>query len=87
MDEAMDQLSTLVYPAPESANNITMAHSKLALEEGVGAICTVPIVQEGKVYGALTFEKSVDQPFDTASIELCEIIASLLGPETNRIPI
>lgn len=80
MDEAMDQLSTLVYPAAESANNIIMAHSKLAVEEGVHAICTVPLILEGKVYGALTYEKSVDQIFDMKSIELCEIIASLLGP-------
>ncbi len=82
MDECLDQEEILVWPqSPELEDSIQRAHAELARLHGSGAICSVPLLaQNGEGYGALTFERSADQPFTVETLELCEAIASLLGP-------
>lgn len=79
MDEAMDQESTLIYPALKSTDKTVLAHSKLA-EDCKGSLCTVPLTKHGKIFGALHLQRSNKNAFDPVTVELCEIIATLLGP-------
>jgi GAF domain-containing protein len=80
MDEALDQLDTVVYP-PENADRlVTRAHANLAEMSGAKAICTVMISSGDNVLGALSFERSTDIPFDRKTVDLLEQTAALLGP-------
>lgn len=81
MDEAMDQHTTVVFPAPaEDALQITRAHEVLSRSQNDGAICSIPLTVGERLLGAVVLERSADQPFDTATVELCQHAASLLGP-------
>ncbi len=81
MDEAADQLATVVYPAPAGGPfQVTRAHADLALHHGAGAVCTIPLTAGGAVLGALVLERPVGETFDSRTVELCEQAALLVGP-------
>lgn len=82
MDESADQLATLVYPcAGESESRVMKAHETLAGEHGDAAILTIPFVaRDGRVFGAMTLERSEGEPFDDAAQGLVDSVAALLGP-------
>ena len=81
MDEALDQQAVIVFPAPPDATpHVTRAHAELARQHGSGALCSIPLMAGDRTVGALTLERSADQPFDAATVELCEGIAALAGP-------
>ena len=75
MDEAIDQHATIVHPPPAGSRPVvTRAASELARQHGAGAICTVPLAEGGRVFGALTFERPADQPFDALAVDVCEAL-------------
>ena len=77
MDEALDQQCSIVYPPlQEGTINLTCAHEGLSADQGNAALCTVPLGNNGRLYGAITSSR----PFDEAGVELAEVIASVLGP-------
>lgn len=79
MDEAADQKATIVTPQPTDAQErATLRHDELMRTQDMSAVCTVPIFEDAQVIGALLLERS--EPFDRASIQLCEHAAALLGP-------
>ena len=81
MDEAVDQLATVVYPQQKDGPfQVTRAHAELVKQHGAGAACTVPLTEGGRVLGALTLERPVGETFDRRTIELCEHAALLVGP-------
>lgn len=81
MDEAMDQQTSLVYPAYEGETvKILKCHEKLIQEQGTGSVCTIPLSSNSQVFGALTLERSSGNLFAKSTVELCETIASLVGP-------
>lgn len=81
MDEAADQLATVVYPAPAGGPfQVTRAHAELTQQHGAGAVCTVPLTAGGVVLGALVLERPVGETFDPRTVELCEQAALLVGP-------
>lgn len=81
MDEAMDQRTVIVYPLPSEAQPmVTRAHAELARQHGAGAICTIPLRNNDKLLGGMTLERPADRAFDQATIELCETVATLVGP-------
>jgi hypothetical protein len=82
MGESVDQQVALCYPEPEGKRSfVVRSQEQLAKYHGDGAICTVPFVErEGRAFGALLFERSADEPFDGETVELCESVASLVGP-------
>ena len=85
MEEAIDQRMMLVYPQSEHESNqarprVLRAHAQLAQTPGSGSICTVPFGDERGLLGTLTVERDGAQGFDTSSLELCEAVASLVGP-------
>ncbi len=81
MDEAVDQQATIVYPSPsETVPFVTRDHAELERLHDAGAICTVPMVVRGKTFGVLLLERQAERSFKPDDVELCETVASLIGP-------
>ena len=80
MDEALDQLETVVYPQADADRLITRAHAHLAETGGAQSICTVFMSSGDTVLGALTFEHGDGQYFDPATVEVLEQAGTILGP-------
>jgi RND family efflux transporter MFP subunit len=81
MEEAADQLATVVYPPRgDGPFQVTRAHAELHQQHGAGPICTIPLTAGGRVLGAIALELPSGEEFDAHTIELCEHAALLLGP-------
>jgi len=81
MEEAIDQYSSIVFSTTaEDSVFVTRAHAELSRHEGMGEICTVPLIFNDKILGAITLERAGDKPFRPFEVELCESLASLVGP-------
>jgi RND family efflux transporter MFP subunit len=81
MDEAADQLATVLYPARKGGPfQVTRAHAELTKQHGAGAVCTIPLTAGGQVLGALLLERPTGEEFDARTVELCEHAALLVGP-------
>lgn len=81
MTEALDQAEPIVYP-PDRDDRlvVTFSHAELAQMSGGGGIVTVPLCHGERQLGALTLERAPGFRFDTASVELTEGLAAMLGP-------
>ena len=81
MDEAADQLATVVFPPRKDGPfQVTRAHAELVQQHGAGAVCTIPLTAAGQVLGALVLERPAGEEFDALTVELCEHAALLVGP-------
>ncbi|MGI9309780.1 MAG: GAF domain-containing protein, partial [Gammaproteobacteria bacterium] len=81
MDEAVEQDSTLLYPAPKkSARRVTHTHAELAKHSKAGTICTFPVNHNGVLVGAVLLEHPAQGAFDTSAVETGESIVALVGP-------
>jgi len=83
----MDQQAIIVSPPPAgSAPLVTRAHAELGRQQGATALCTVPLHDGEHIIGGLTLERTLEQPFDPATVQFCEAVAALVGPilETKR---
>ena len=81
MDEALDQSSTIAFPAAHGARPlITLAHAELHRRYGGGSVCTIPLVSRGAAFGALTLVRAGGDPVRAEEIALCERVASALAP-------
>lgn len=77
MEEAVDQDRVVVVPGQGQAD---IAHRRLMTQNRDSAICTIPLIDEQRAIGAVTFERNDGRPFDAATVELCTHIANLAGP-------
>ena len=87
MSESLDQATTVVYPVEsDDTALVTRFHARLAKAQQGAAICTLPLIKNGKALGALLLERDADKPFTAETVEQCEQIGLLLGPvlETRR---
>lgn len=81
MDEAADQLATVLYPVRKDGPfQVTRAHAELLRQHGTGAVCTIPLTAGALVLGALVLELPAGAEFDARTVELCEHAALLVGP-------
>ena len=81
MDEAIDQEAVVLYPPhPDWEYRVTRAHAELASTHQAGSILTIPLHVQGKPFGAITLERPPDRPFDEATVEICDSVASVIGP-------
>jgi RND family efflux transporter MFP subunit len=85
MDESLEQAALLLYPPPEQKQQtILRAHAELARQHNSDTILTIPFLDaEGEGYGALTLERtsaSEQDFFDQATVDLCDTVASFIGP-------
>lgn len=80
MDEAIQQAAVIIYPeAVSSQPRVMLAHVALARGSNV-QIYTIPLSNNGRIFGALTLERSGVALLKKDEIENVEHIASLLGP-------
>ena len=87
MSESLDQATTVAYPVEsDDTMLVTRFHARLANSQQGVAICTLPLMKNGKAVGALMLERDADKPFTSETVEQCEQIGLLLGPvlETRR---
>jgi len=77
MEEAIDQDAALVWPGENQVNH---AHRKLAERNNDSSVCTLPLVNDGKFIGAITFERQDNKPFDSNTVETYSHVAALIGP-------
>jgi RND family efflux transporter MFP subunit len=80
MEEAAEQDAVIAYPPlDEHCVRITREHERLSQMHDRGASLTVPMANEGRIIGALTFER-VGLDFDSQAQSDCEDAAAILGP-------
>jgi biotin carboxyl carrier protein len=80
MAEAIEQSGTIIFPALEKARPcITLAHAELARRQG-STVCTIPLVAGGRVFGALSLERTREHSLDADVIAACEHIVCLVAP-------
>jgi biotin carboxyl carrier protein len=81
MDEAISQDTTIVYPnGAKESFYVTRCHQALSKLSGNGSICTVPIVHDGTLVGAITLELEQKNGFEPNTLALCDTAVSLIGP-------
>ncbi|WP_323752731.1 efflux RND transporter periplasmic adaptor subunit [Marinobacter sp.] len=81
MEEAVDQRVTMVYPSIKVRDSaVSRAHVELAEHHNAMAICTIPLRGRTHIIGAITLERSGNEPFEKATIALCQSLANLAGP-------
>ncbi|MEM8693753.1 MAG: HlyD family efflux transporter periplasmic adaptor subunit [Pseudomonadota bacterium] len=81
MDEALDQQDIILHPVPEVWDyRVTRMHADLARAHDFGSVLTVPLQVDGDMIGALTMERPADNPLDQETVELVDVIASLVAP-------
>ena len=76
MQEAIDQHQPVAWPAAAGSDCITLAQRQLG---GPGCACTVPLVDDTRVVGALTIERTAPA-FSAAELALLADVARLAGP-------
>lgn len=80
MDEAIEQGQTIVYPASAGERpQIALAHATL-LRHQRGAACTIPLVSNGRAFGAVTMLRGTEAPPSREEIAKCEHLSCLVGP-------
>ena len=88
MEEAADQDSTLSFPPPaDSPPRTLLAHEALTRQHSSMWVGTVPLVSEGTISGAITFEYGMSDAMEASATTLCEDVALLVGPvlELKRV--
>ncbi len=81
MLEAIDQRETIVYPPAPNSYYSTQEHDALIRQHSGEFICTVPLVVNDTVTGAVVFERQGDVGgFSDETKELCEQLAALIAP-------
>lgn len=80
MDEAIDQRSVVLYPAPADEPVATFAHADLSREHHGGQVLTVPLFVVDAFIGAMVFERGHGHEFSADAIKLADVIAASIGP-------
>jgi RND family efflux transporter MFP subunit len=77
MDEALDQKSIIVLPAPDDDTLVTRDHAALTREFGSDSVLTIPFAVGELTTGAFCFERPGNRVFDPATVELCQAVVAL----------
>lgn len=82
MGEALDQGGSIVVPHPDEARAVQVIrfHLQLASLLQGAALCTLPLIRNGRAVGALLLQRPDDKPFDADTVARGEQIALLIGP-------
>jgi len=81
MLEAVDQCETLVFPPDANSYYYTQEHEALVKQHSGEYVCSIPLMVNGDVIGAVTYERnSKAGAFDKKTKELCEQMAALFAP-------
>lgn len=84
MEECADQDVEIRSPQPEdidvSERRVVRAHMSLSERYGPSAIASFPLRVDGGLIGVVVMERSIDDPFNDASLRLLRLIAEYIGP-------
>jgi len=81
MEETVDQGASVAHPAdPAGPPAVSRAHEALLHESGSGSAVSFPLLDGGRVIGALTFERAAGHRFEPETLVVCEAVASVAGP-------
>src|SRR5690606_16498860 len=81
MEEALDQQASIVFPPAEGVKGkVSVAQRDLAIHAGAAAVLSVLMRSGGRPIGVLTLERMRGEPFDRATVDVCEAAGELLGP-------
>lgn len=92
MEESIDQSSTLMLNntsdttgegeagSDTSGGQLSHAHRHLLNEHKINSVCTIPMIHNEVVIGALTLEELKGDTIDDTSLRFCEQVALLVGP-------
>ena len=81
MLEAIEQQETIVYPPASNSYYAIQEHDALIRQHAGEYICTVPLVVDEAVIGAVMFERKGEAgEFTDQTKELCEQLAALFSP-------
>ncbi|MGA7984717.1 MAG: HlyD family efflux transporter periplasmic adaptor subunit [Burkholderiales bacterium] len=81
MEEAVDQVETVVFPPEQDARPVVArAHEALLHESEAGSAASFPLLHGERVVGALTLERAKGYRFDVPTLEVCAAVASVAGP-------
>ncbi len=80
MHEAVVLQKTIIYPPADTAVDLLDEHAVLSKTEADETICTVLLINNDEITGAVSFERSSKEPFNAADVKQYEEIAKLLGP-------
>lgn len=80
MEEAILQRREIAFPALDEEILICREHEALSRQQSMASIVSFPLFGQGHYYGALTCERSADQPFYEQDIEFFRAVAALVGP-------
>lgn len=80
MDEAVEQGSAVTFPGiPDDRPRINVAQAELSKARGC-TVCSVPLVDNGELIGAVTLERSGSTPLTKEQINDYEQIICIVGP-------
>ncbi|WP_196221520.1 HlyD family efflux transporter periplasmic adaptor subunit [Sansalvadorimonas verongulae] len=79
MDEAIDQARIISLPAARGEGVITFSHEALSRQHQGESILTIPLYRDSKCVGAVTLQRSLEQPFTQQETELCESAVTLVA--------
>lgn len=82
MDEAVSQDQLIIFPSNKKnkLNIIDRSHKILSKRNANNAVCSIPLVYEKVVIGALTFERQSEYEFDDITLRSIELLALMLAP-------
>ncbi|MCK5395765.1 MAG: HlyD family efflux transporter periplasmic adaptor subunit [Gammaproteobacteria bacterium] len=81
MQEAVDQRETLAFPPDSNSYYYTQEHESLVKQHSGEFICTVPLMANDEVIGAVMYERQGGAgAFNEQTRELCEQLAALFAP-------
>jgi multidrug resistance efflux pump len=81
MEEAFDQRATmLVTPETSGDGQVNIAHRQLLKDHQIDSVCTIPMIHNETVVGAITLEGLSGNNIDDKALRFCEQVALLLGP-------
>lgn len=79
MDEAVAQDRAIQFP-DEKSPVVQCAHQELVQQIDSASIASIPLVNEARIFGAVTLMRSAETPLDDKTLAICEQTMSLLVP-------
>ncbi len=76
MQEAINRDNIVVFPDLET-KQIQRSHQELSRKFASAAICTIPLIYQQKVVGAVSLLRNQNKPFAKSDIDLCQQFLSL----------
>lgn len=79
LQEAVDQQETIIWPPPEASDVVSVAHQRLAEEEGKRCLMSVPLVEKELCYGAVLFDRPPEHGFNEDERLTAEALSNFTG--------